>query len=273
MSLATDTSSIGQTIISLLEKGSISKPDLLECVRKKNRVTIQGVYKELRRMIADGTVLSHKQALSLNLLYISKQYDRWSSVLNNYEGGLSLKNHFLDLQEGESLTYRFRTLNDLDAYWVHASLVLDKHLDQQAASYSVIPHDWFLYGRKETDLFWTRRQKVKMRLIITHPTPLDKEVSKERRHAGYTVMLGVNPLRQDEGVYYTLMEDYIFKITLKAKTMQQIKTFMNTYDRIDRIDPEELLKLIYSSGESVMKITKDKNKFNKLASKCKKYFE
>ncbi len=266
-------SSIGNTIISVLEKGSVSKQELLDYVRKKNRVTVQGIYKEIRRLIANGTILSHKQALSLNLLYISKQYDRWSSILNNYEGGLSLKNHFLDLQEGESLTYRFKTLNDLDAYWVHASIILDKHIRQRTHSYSVIPHDWFLYGRKETDVFWTKSQKKKMRLIITHPTPLDKEVARERGRAGYERMVGANPLKQDESIYYTLIEGYVFKIRLKAKTMQYIRTFMNMHDRISRINPEELEKLIYSPGEAVMKITRDKDKFNKLVSKCRKYFE
>ena len=268
-----NTSSISSTIVSMLEKGSMSKQDLLDRVCKKKGVTIQGVYKEIRKLVANGTLLLHKQALSLNLLYISKQYNRWSSVLNNYEGGLNLKNHFLDLQEGESLTYRFKTLNDLDAYWVHAAIILDKQIRHSSATYSVIPHDWFLYGRKETDIFWTNSQKAKMRLIITHPTLIDREVSKVRRRAGYTTALGVNPFKQDEATYYTLINGYIFKIKLKAKTMQQIKVFMNTYDRIDNIDAEELRKLIFNSGESVMKIIKDEKKFNKLISKCKKYFE
>lgn len=265
--------SIGDTIIFALEKGSISKQDLLDLVCKKKHVTVQGVYKEIRKLVREGKILIHKQALSLNLLYISKQYDRWSAVLNNYEGGLSLKNHFLDLQEGESLTYRFKTLNDLDAYWTHASIILDKHTKQPIPSYSVIPHDWFFYGRKETDTFWTKSQKDKMRLIVTHPTALDKEVAKERRLVGYKMTLGVNPLKQDESTYYTLIHGYVFKITLKAKTVQRIQEFLNMHTRIGRIDPEEIQKLIYAPGAAVMKITKDKNKFEKMAGKCKKYFE
>jgi hypothetical protein len=265
--------SISNIIVSKLEKGSVSKQDLIEYVCKKKDVTVQGVYKEIRKLVTNGTLLIHKRALSLNLLYISKQYDRWSSVLRNYEGGLSLKNHFLDLQEGESLTYRFRTLNDLDAYWVHASIILDKHVNQSVPSYSIIPHDWFFYGRKETDVFWTKSQKSKMRLILTHPTLLDKEVAKERRAAGYKMTVGANPLKQDESTYYTLIHGYIFKITLKAKASQQIKKLLDAHSRIGSINTEKLHQLIYGSGEAVMKISRDMNKFNKLASKCKKYFE
>lgn len=262
--------SIANTIITTLEKGPMSKADLLTHVCKRKDVTIQGVYKEIRKLLSNGTILLHKKALSLNLLYISKQYDHWSSVLNNYEGGLSLKNHFLDLKEGESLTYRFKTLNDLDAYWVHATIILDKHMQVVAPSYSVIPHDWFLYGRKETDTFWTKSQKNKMRLIVTHPTLLDKEVARERRANGYNMMMGENPLKQDESTYYTLIDGYVLKVKLDN---QKLRGFLNTYNKMKDIDPEELAKLIYGPGTAVMKITKDRKAFERLAAKCKKYFE
>ena len=75
---------VALTIISLLEEGSLAKKDVIEKTQKLCAVTMQAVYKEIKSLITSGCILSHNNALSLNLLYISKQYDRWSSVLNHY---------------------------------------------------------------------------------------------------------------------------------------------------------------------------------------------
>jgi hypothetical protein len=268
---------VAETIISLLEKGSVARKEVIEKTQKLNSVTMQAVYKELKSLVSSGKVLSHKDALSLNLLYISKQYDKWSSVLNHYEGGQNLKNHFLDLQEDEHITLKFKTLNAMDAYWVHASVILDKNTKQNGSkqplsSYSIIPHDWFAYGRKETDIFWTKTQKEKMRIVITGSTALDKEMARKRIKVGYKISASINPLKQKDTVYYTLINGYIFKITLDNKIQRLLTNFIEETESFDKIDYERIHKIINTPCSCVMKISKNQNKFTKMSAKCSKYF-
>lgn len=272
---------VALTIISLLEEGSVAKKDVIEKTQKLCAVTMQAVYKEIKSLVTSGCILSHKDALSLNLLYISKQYNRWSSVLNHYEGGQNLKNHFLDLKEGEHITLKFKTLNDLDAYWVHASVILDKHNSNDSSltrktpplpSYSIIPHDWFSYGRKETDIFWTKSQKEKMRIIITGKTALDREMARKRIKAGYKISAMINPLKQNENIYYTLINGYIFKITLDNKIQRLLTDFIDETEGFDKIDYERIHTIINTPCTCVMKISKNQSRFEKMAAKCSKYF-
>lgn len=263
---------VSETIISLLEKGSLPKKDVIEKVQKLNHVTMQAVYKELKNLITSGTVLSHKNALSLNLLYISKQYDRWSSILNHYEGGQNLKNHFLDLKEGEHITLKFKTLNDLDAYWTHAFLIIYKHDTIRRPSYSVVPHDWFSYGRKETDNFWIKSQKDKIRVIVTGSTKLDKDIAIRRRNSGHKINVSINPLKQDAKTYYTLINGYIFKVTLDNKIQRLLTNFIVETESFDKIDYEKIDKIINTPCICIMKISKNQNKFEKMSTKCSKYF-
>lgn len=263
---------VSDTIISLLEKGSLSKKDVIEKVQKLNHVTMQAVYKELKKLITSGTVLSHKDALSLNLLYISKQYDRWSSILNHYEGGQNLKNHFLDLKEDEQITLKFKTLNNLDAYWTHAFLIIYKHDILKQPSYSVVPHDWFSYGRKETDNFWIKSQKDKIRVIVTGSTKLDKDIAIRRRNSGHKINVSINPLKQDAKTYYTLINGYIFKVTLDNKIQRLLTNFIIETESFEKIDYEKIDKIINTPCTCIMKISKNQNKFEKMSTKCSKYF-
>lgn len=263
---------VAETIISLLEAGSMEKSQIIEKVRQRNGVTMQAVYKEIKALLASGCLLSHKKALSLNLMYISKQYDRWSSVLNHYEGGQSLKNHFLDLQEDEHITLKFKTLNDLDAYWVHAFLILHNHDTSKRPSFSVVPHDWFSYGRKETDIFWVKSQKDKIRLIITGSTKLDKEIAARRIKEGHKVNVSINPLKQKSNVYYTLIDGYIFKITLDNKIQKILSTFIDGTKDFASIDYTKIREIINTPCSCIMKISKNQNKFLKMSAKCTKYF-
>lgn len=264
--------SVSETIISLLEKGSVTRKTIIETVKKQNNVTMQAVYKEIKALLSSGCVLSHKNALSLNLLYISKQYDRWSSVLNHYEGGQSLKNHFLDLQEGEHITLKFHSLNDLDAYWVHAFLILHNHDTSKRPSFSIVPHDWFSYGRRETDIFWVKSQKDKIRIIINGSTRLDKDIASMRIKAGHKVNVGINPLKQKTNIYYSLIDGYVFKVTLDKKIQKNLSDFIAQTKDFESVNYSEIHDIIDTRCSCIMKISKDQSKFLKMSGKCGKYF-
>jgi hypothetical protein len=251
----------------------MNKKDLIDRVTSSQDATPQGVYKELRRQISKGVILLHKNAVSFNLLFINKEYDRWNSVLRNYEVNRNLKDHFLDLQEGESITLKFKNLNDLDAYWVHAFFILEKQLKLSRHSYSIIPHDWFFYARKETDVFWTKGQKEKSRIIITNPKAIDKDVSMQRRSSGYEVALSLNPFQQNENEYYTLIDGFIFRITLGSKITEGLKDFLDSNSKITAVDSNEINRLINTTSICTMKITRNLSKYNKMLTKCKKYFD
>ncbi len=263
---------MSDSIISMLETGPLATKEVVRVVQKTNHVTIQAVYKEIKKLAESGKILLHKHALSLNLLYITKEYERWSNILNHYDKGPNLKNHFLDLREGEHISLKFKSLNDLDAYWVHAFLIIDKQNTSIPISYSIIPHDWFSYGRQETDIFWTKSQKTRSRIIVTGSEKLDKELARKRISEGFKLSASVNPLKQDDTTYFTLVNGYIFKITLDSKIYTLLNNFIKQTESIAKIDYKRVHEIINTPCVCTMKILKHTEKFEKMVSKCKKYF-
>lgn len=264
--------SVRQTIIEILAKGSTRKALLIKQVTKACTVSPQAVYRTLRELAASDVLTIHQASVSLTLMYIETELQKWEDVSVTYNAR-PLTSHFLGLQEGESLTLRFKTLNELDAYWVHAFFLLERKLTEDLISYSVIPHDWFYYGRRETDIFWTEKQKRKSRLVITHPYEVDMRVLRARRQAGYGMTPGVNPFSQEEWEYYTLIEDWIFKVTLDRKLHAELVTIAKEVKSIEEIDQLQLQQLLSKNGVNTMKIYRNKKRAEVMTNKVKKYFE
>lgn len=264
--------SVKQTIIETLARGPIDKALLIDKVTQSCGVSAQAVYKTLRELARSDVLTIHRSSVSLTIMYIETELQKWEDVSMTYNAR-PLTSHFLGLQEGESLTLRFKTLNELDAYWVHAFFLLERKLPEDLISYSVIPHDWFYYGRRETDIFWTEKQKRKSRLVITHPYEVDMRVLRARRQAGYGITPGVNPFTQEEWEYYTLIEDWIFKVTIDKKLHAELVKIAKDVTSIEEIDQFQLQQLLSKIGVNTMKIYRNKKRAEAMTNKVKKYFE
>ena len=264
--------SVEKALLLALGNGSVEKSVLLEQVRQTCGVTVHAVYKALRQLVSLDVVTIHKNSVSMTLLHIEKELAHWEQVSAIYNTR-PLSGHFLGLQEGESLNLRFKTLNELDAYWVHAFILLERNLPDNLPTYSVIPHDWFYYGRRETDIFWTKRQRRKQRLVITHPLDVDMLSLRERKKQGYEMTPNVNPFLQEEHEYYTLAGDWIFKVSIDKKAHQRLIEIVKKAKKLADINQTQLQKLLSQKGINTMKIYRNKRRAETMSSKVKKYFE
>ncbi|MEK7639324.1 MAG: hypothetical protein AAB388_04145 [Patescibacteria group bacterium] len=263
---------VENTIIQLLGNGSLEKQILIDRVVKQSHVTIQAVYKNLRKLTVRDSITIHKKSVSLTLLHIERELQYWETVSGVYHTR-PLASHFLGLREGDSLSLRFKNLNELDTYWVHAFLLLERQLPKNFPTYSVIPHDWFYYGRRETDVFWTQKQKRKQRLIVTHPDKIDMLALRERRKQGYEMTPSVNPLHQEEHEYFTVVSDWVFKVTIDKKLHADLLRITQQARALENIDQVSLQKLLSKRGQNTMKIYKSKKRADVIIKKVQKYFE
>jgi hypothetical protein len=264
--------SVEDRIVQKLSKGALEKNKLIKGVQKASECTVQAVYKELRKLLGESAITIHKDSVSLTLLYIEKELARWEETSRAYNTR-HLSHHFLDLREGESLSLKFKNFNELDAYWVHAFILLEKELPENFPTYSVTPHDWFYYGRRETDIFWTKKQRRLQRLVVTHPTQIDREVVRHRIKAGFEITPGKNPLKQEEYEYYTILGDWIFKILLDKKINLELVEFIKNTKSLEDLDSFAIQKILSKKGVSSMKISRNKKLAERMTQKLKKYFE
>lgn len=198
---------VRESIIRKLQQGVVEKHLLIDAVVSECKVTIQAVYKELRRLRTKDIVIDKKQRLSLTLWYIHEQLNSWDRTNHLYNQKLDLSLVF-NIQRGKRVLFHFNSLVELDSLWTQSYLFLERIIPETIPTYACIPHDWFYYSRPISDERWTNAQSRVQRLIVTHPVELDFIVLKHRRKEGYQFTPNVNPFKQSETTYYTLIGDW-----------------------------------------------------------------
>jgi Fe2+ or Zn2+ uptake regulation protein len=132
-------------------------------------VTIQAMYKALRKLTTDGIILKHKDTYLLNNLWRKRVVKL-----------LGQTDTLPVLQEGESISYSFKSLEQLDQYWKHTQ---EGALETTGITYLFCPHQfwWFLPGRRESEKSFYGKfleDKKHAVLLIGGNTAVDKQVKK-----------------------------------------------------------------------------------------------
>lgn len=263
---------VREKIVEKLQRGVVHKHLLIEAVTKECDVTVQAVYKELRKLKSEDMVIDKDQKLSLTLWYINQELEKWRVVNHLYTHSVDVSQVF-NIHRGKSSSFIFNNLTELDSFWTQSYLFLERVIPETIPTYACVPHDWFYYSRPGSDERWTYAQSRVQRLIITHPTELDFVVLKHRRKQGYQFTPNENPLKQFEDTYYTLIGDWIFEAKLDKKVGELLNDFISKTPSIDKIDQYLLNGLLSTKGIFKLKIYNNPKKAKLLTNKLRKYFD
>lgn len=263
---------VRENIIEKLQKGVVGKQSLIEDVTKECDVTIQAVYKELKKLKSDDVVIDKGQKLSLTLWHINQQLEKWGDVNHAYTHSVDVSQIF-KIRRGKSSSFTFNNLGELDAFWTQSYLFLERIIPETIPTYACVPHDWFYYSRPASDERWTYSQSRAQRLIVTHPTELDFAVLKHRRKQGYQFTPNENPLKQSENIYYTLIGDWVFEVRLDRKIGELLNDFILKTPLIEKINQDVLDELLLAKGMFKLKVYNNPKKAKLLTNKLRKYFD
>ncbi len=132
-------------------------------------VTIQALYKSLKKLSSDEIVVKHKDTFSINNLWKK----RVTSLLQSADS-------FPQLKEGESITYSFKSFEQLDEYWKH---IQGGAIEKSKVTYFFCPHQfwWFVPGRRASEVSFYESFKNEKReavLLLGSNTKTDNETKK-----------------------------------------------------------------------------------------------
>ncbi|MEK7662246.1 MAG: hypothetical protein AAB355_01970 [Patescibacteria group bacterium] len=271
-----EVKNIENTIIETLESGPAGKADLIKGIGHKTGATAQGIYKALRKLKKEEVVTIHDKTISLSFIWIDGQISKYSKIAQTYQTPRR-ENYFLQLKSGEHITFKFRTLRELDLFWVHAFVLLEAQISKEIPMYAVVPHDWFSYARPSSDKVWTEKLEESARpqgVVITHPAPLDKKVVIERESKSNFLefVCGENPFKQDERKYVNIIGQWVFEARLDNAINLKLVEYINKDFRDGVIGGEILEKLLDLPGTNTLKISRSLQRAELLIRKIKKYF-
>lgn len=263
---------VKESIIKELQSGIKAKSAVIDSVMAAEKVTLQAVYKELRKLAKDEVVLDTQKKLSLTLTYIEHEHKRWRRVLERYTDHVSIDD-FLQLPKGKSLSFVFSDIAALDLFWTQAFIILERILPEEASTYSVVAHDWFSYARPATDDIWTQKHTRTQRMVITHPAEVDWQVARMRRKQGYEFTGNENPFKLNEAQYVTLVSDWVFEVEFDKAVAKVLNEYIRSLKSVDQVNPVRMNELMKMKGNFKLKLSNNPKKAREMVGKVKKYFE
>ena len=260
---------IKEKIISLLAKGSIDSIELQKQVSIEKNVTKQGFYKALRELVVEEVVVKNKQTVALSNLWINKLQSFVTEVDEQYKQS----NDFIALQEGENITYHFKTLESLDLFWMHQFFIIAKQFKDEPILFYNSHEFWSLFRYQEQSLLyrWIKSNKRKVYFVIGGTSSLDKETTS------YIAPFGLEMHYSDESIiqrnyFFTVIGEYIVSTILDTNTARAVDTLYKKYPKWNEAVANELSEILSRLRRSKVVIERNKNKAEKLRKKLMKYF-
>ncbi|MDB5259969.1 MAG: hypothetical protein JWN37_200 [Candidatus Nomurabacteria bacterium] len=263
-------------ICEALKEGPISTISLIEKIKaNKPGITKQAVYLALRKLKQAEVIVIHNKKVSFNIRWLKNMNDFLRVSEMRHSLGDVSKDNFLNLSDGEKITYSFNNAHETDAFWWQALYMISEMVSKEAGPiYLYNPHEWFLFARRESELELLRIIAVKRRLLIlsTHKTPLDLAVAKDFDGNRTQYYMHDKPLFPKNNYYYNVMGDFIIEVYIARQVIDAIEEIYSSSLSVNEEVIEKLKKTINIKGKTLLSISRNKKKAEKLKKEFYKHF-
>lgn len=268
--------SIENLICTLLQGGAIATTSLIEQIRgQRQGTTKQGVYVALRQLRREEVVVLHNKKASFNVRWL-KQMDQFiKSAEQNYIESDFGRDNFLNLKDGERISYFFSNPTETDNFWGHALVILgESSVPSDEPAYLYNPHEWFLIARRESERECFDIITKERRLLLTAggKTPLDRAVANEfDGDRGQYHMLDT-PLFAKNNYYFNIVGDFIIEVWIDPSIAAQIESLYHKTEGLSDDTAGELIKIVAGNGRSRLTISRNAKKAERLKKMLRKNF-
>lgn len=265
---------IEELIIESLGAHAVTGATLLEKIRKTlPKTSKETFYRILRSLLEQEVVTKYGMLYGVNRHWLKRLY-RFSKPkldLTQPTNAMSV----LSFEEGDSITYTFKTPNLMGIYWAHLyDAVFDLHYPQ-IPILIFHPHEWLIYTRMDSETLFLKRfsEDQKRGLFsIGGSAELDKEFKKKWSSKYLEIATGASyGLKNTE--YLNVLGDFIFKVKVSTRFAKDIDGCFKKYKTISDDSREELMAICNRPDKVKMVFTRSKKEADKWRTKWKKdYF-
>lgn len=262
---------VEQAIIERLQKGPLSTAHLRSSFG--DSLTKQGMYAALRKLVRAEIVIKHKQHVSLNVAWLEK-LNSFAELAGHFYSHDARSGSFLDLADGERISYSFNSAGATDAFWNHVIyLLVEAHTGQPWVAYN--KHCWFLLVRKESERA-LRDFIVKHHgqyLIVTGSRmPLDKEIRKEFDGKGSQYHMRERPLFQKNNYYLNVIGDFLIEVWIDPDRADALEKLYAEASSFTPHVEDAMRDIINTRGKAKLVVSRNKKRVTKLFKTLSKPF-
>ncbi len=263
-------------ILDVLNEGQQNTLDLIQKVKvRRPQTTKQAIYKALRVLRGNETIVQNREEVALSSVWIRHLLDFAQKAELNYKHGDRPSINFLQLKQGEKISYTFTTFEATDMFWTHAVDVLSDVVPSSYPIFLYNPHEWFLLARHETEMdFFDHATKTgkKIFLIAGNKDPLDIHVSKYFDGKKSNYYASQKALFPKDNYYCNVFNDFVVEAWLDPKTSKMIDVFYKKTKGFDKNIQRDLLEIIRQKGRNKLVISRNKRKADTIRQIFKGYF-
>lgn len=269
-----------EKIVDKLQKGPLKTKDLIQSVKKiSDPITVQGIYKSLRSLKKEGIVLMEKKEVMINQFWL-QQMEKFTSLAKHaYRYPISDSGHFLQMEDGDRITYRFKDPVQVDVFWNHILYILFDAIPNLDRWYAYSSHCWFLLARRKDELSlkeYMNTRGIKYLFTVGHNTLLDKIIRSDFDGVNSKYHMLTKPLFIEKvnnlGIVLNIVGDYIIQAQYDKVTTDKIEKFYKTHAKINKDSIRELEQIVANPGQIKFVIMRNAKKANKLAKLFEKNF-
>lgn len=270
-----DPKTIEEYILFFLKIAPSPTKELLEKIQQERLgTTKQGFYQALRKLKKEEAVVVYGKRATLSHLWIKRMSEYFDEARSLYVSERIPGDYFLSLEEGEKVSYVFKSPAVSDVFWGHAFGLLAKKSTPEAV-YIYNPHEWFILARTESEVELFEEitnSERQIFLLAGSNTPVDKYVSKyfDGKYGQYHAL--EKSLFEKENYYLNIFGDFIIEALIEKETAEKIDSLYKATSKFSEEFNEELKEIVFKNSKTKIIISRNKRKAQKLKTLFKKYF-
>lgn len=272
----------------LSKKAKLSSKEIYEHFSQKypKKMTIQGFYKVIRKMLDDRILLKDGQLISLDSFWIGKVIEFSRNIERTYSLAGPTSANIL-LEEGESRTFEFENVFSMDNLWSHgmnlARQYYSNHDHDDRNAYSRNYFSVFHIARTEsesTNLQYFESSKMEWFMASGSNTFLNhlpaKLIEEENYHQfvfDYEAYVAKHENKKIEKNYWvTVIGDFIFEAQFPKYIFELLEKIYEETQSIAEFNANKISSLFQEPGKALLIISHDKKRAAEIRGEVKELY-
>ena len=269
-------SSIDEYIINILQKKSLSGADLLGEIQKTRKTTTkQALYAALRKLKKQEIIIMNNMNISLSSVWVIRMAEFFQTAKYMYTKTISQDDGFLNLADGEKISYSFADPHTADVFWGHAFHLFTEIFPVDRPLYIYNPHQWFIIARAESEktLFDTISNTGRtVYMLVGSRDYLDVHTSSEFNQKNFQYHATTDKVFEKRNYYINSVGDFIIEAYLDDDITDHIDQFYTKTKILDTETTSYLENIVKKSGKVKLVISRNSKKAAKLQKTIGNYF-
>jgi hypothetical protein len=259
----------------LAKKPRLTSKEIFEYFSKKypKKMTIQGFYKVIRKMLDDRILLKEGMHISLDSFWINKVIEFSKNIESTYLQQRSSSSNIL-LEEGENKDFEFNNVIEMDNLWSHSMNIVrnyyekNEHSDKNA--YSRNYFSVFHIARTESEsanIQYFESSNMQWYMASGSDTFLNRLPSKLLDNGNYHQFIfdfeeynAGKETQIEKNYWVTVIGDYIFEASLPKYIFELVEKIYAETQSIGEFNADKINYLFKEPGKALFSVSCDKKR-------------